>query len=259
MISWQFLVTFFGMVKTRDPFKWFYKWPPMFGDQKITHRITSLIWFNTWNSPRWGWKSWKPSNKIEAFIPSPNLRWISWTFLLPLKISLSKIMNQSKFYTSISVYVPPHPIHKHKKKTPKNAEQTLSHQLCWQKPSPPHPGLGSKPTIPPPQVRHSAHHRLVCPWRCCQRPSTCQSCSACRREDGTLPARFLGWLIGWLVLLGGWVGGWLVGWFGRLVGRLILRSWAFEMHAPLSTKKLQGKAVFRWSGLIKHGVSSDTF
>ena len=131
------------------------------------------------------------------------------------------------FYLSVLVCPTSPPPITNKKKLPKNAEQTLSHQLYWQKPSPP-PVLAwdLRQTIPP-QLRHSAHHHLVCPWRCCQRPSTCQSCSACRREDGTLPARFLGcfgvagWVgwLGWLVLLG-WVVGRLVSW---LVGRLV--SW----------------------------------
>lgn len=245
----------------------------MFGDQKITHRITSLIWFNTWNSPRWGWKSGKPSIKLRfsslhqiwGEFPEPFCCWTDrfigcflshlkgdvseqscsralrcFKNLGPLKISLSKI-NESiwilHFYLSLCP-TPPHPITNKKKLQKMLNKHSRTNFLLTETFPPPHPGLGSKATNPP-QVRHETH--LVCPWRCYQRPSTFQSCSACRREDGTLPARFLGWFgvagWGWLVLLGGWLGGWLVG----RVGRLILRSWAFEMHVPSQPKNSKGR------------------
>lgn len=141
------------------------------------------------------------------------------------------------FYLSVLVCpTSPHPSQT-KKKLQKMLNKHSHTNFTDRNLPPPRPGLGSKATIPP-QLRHSAHHHLVCPWRCCQRPSTCQSCSACRREDGTLPARFLGcfgvagWVgwLGWLVLLGGWLGGWLVGWLGGWLvgwfGRLV--SWEVD-------------------------------
>lgn len=117
------------------------------------------------------------------------------------------------FYLSVCP-TPPHPTHHKQKKTPKNAEQTLSHQLCWQKPSPPILAWDLRQPSPP----QGAPRNAPCV------PMTVLP------KAFNLPVMFRVPARGWnspstvsRVLRGGWCCWvWLVGWLGgREVGRLI--------------------------------------